>query len=156
MVTEKYPPELRVFPNSTFLEHQTKESRLKYIKKDLANERFLRGKEGTYWLRSLKPTHRISPYTIALFRFQDVIIGEGIVVSDSVEQHTKFGEDEYEGYIMFDQNTLTTYKREIPVKEINYVISPLGKTLGMRNAWTRVPLSYHEKILALQNNNLDE
>ena len=146
----KYVPELRVFPNSTLLEHKTEGARKTYIIKDLGNERFLRGEKGTYWLRSLRPTNRISPGTVALFRFKDDIIGEGIIKSASVEHYFKDGDDEYEGYIMFDSGSLVAYKRKITVEEINFLIAPLRKTLGKRNAWTRIPLSFHDAILALQ------
>ena len=148
----KYDPELRVFPNSKELEHETEDSRRNYILKDLLNARFLKGEKGTYWLRRLRPTNRISSGTVALFRFEDYILGEGRIISESVKHYLKYKDAEYEGYIMFDPESLIAYKRKIPVNEINAVISPLRKTLGKRNAWTRVPLSFHQAILELQNN----
>ena len=100
---------------------------------------------------SLRMTRRISIGTIALFRFGiDEILGEGVISSESTEYYYKDENgEEYEGYIMFDPTTLMAYPQPIPITRVNDIIRPLKKTLGQANAWTRLPMTYHQKILDL-------
>lgn len=147
----KYDPELRIFPNSRILESSTKADRTKYIIDDLKHRGLPRGSPGKYWLRSLRMTRRISIGTIALFRFGiDEILGEGVISSESTEYYYKDENgEEYEGYIMFDPTTLMAYPQPIPITRVNDIIRPLEKTMGQANAWTRLPMTYHQKILDL-------
>lgn len=143
--TEKHPVELRIFPNQKYgnVGHEDVEERLNYLFGTRDNT--LLNRNGVYRVHTVIPVNRMKEGTIALFRYEDRILGEGKISQEVryLEPSNPHYHPEMEGYLVFDTNSLYPYPNEPAIKELWEIT---GKFPGYRNSWTRFNLRFLSEI----------
>jgi hypothetical protein len=142
---KKHPVELRIFPNQKYggIGHDKAEERLNYLFGRKGDTLFNR--KGVYRVHTVIPVNRMKEGTIALFRYEDRILGEG-KISHEVRYLEPNNPNYYpgmKGYVVFDTVSLHHYPHELSISELWKIT---GKFPGQRNSWTRFDLSFLSNV----------
>ncbi|MHB8360204.1 MAG: hypothetical protein ACYDAO_05130 [Thermoplasmataceae archaeon] len=150
--SDKHPVELRIFPNQKWnIGHSKENIRLNYLFGE--DGETLKNRKGVYRVHTVKPLHRIRVGTIALFRYEDKLLGEGKISKDVhylKHDHWYFVPG-MEGYVEFDTTSLHPYPNKPSLEEIERIT---GKFPGKRNSWTIFGLHYLDEIREVGGLNL--
>ena len=138
---KKHPVEMRIFPNQKYgdIGHDEAEERLNYLFGHHGDT--LLNRNGVYRVHSVIPVNRMKEGTIALFRYEDRILGEGKISHEVryLEPSNPNYHPEMEGYVVFDKVSLHHYPNEPSVNELWKIT---GKFPGKRNSWTRFDIGF--------------
>ena len=103
----------------------------------------MRARGGTYYFRKAYKylMNNNPPGTIVLFRYEDSIIGEGVVKVDTVKSNISH----YETMITFEPSSIRIYAKPLPVKRLAKIVD---KDLTSDTTYYGISMKYYGKILA--------
>ena len=140
---------IRIFPNSTAEEFETEEELREY----LSNELPTRKPQGKYNFHKFRSVKNISAGTVALFRFQDRIVGFATVAERPVL--TSPG-SYYEGHMIIETSSIRLLSKNLSIKRLEEIINH-EKSLHFKNnyktgrGYTELPQKYNKSIMAELN-----
>ena len=136
---------IRIFPNNTSKEFSTEDELRDYLLNDLPT----RVPPGRYNFLSFRSVRNIPSGTLALFRFQDMIIGWGRVKDRAKKSSAVPG---YEGYMIIDPSIIHVLKTPLSIKRLEDIIKR-EKTFHFKQNYKTgrgyriVPSKYYEEVL---------
>jgi hypothetical protein len=102
----------------------------------------MRNRGGTYYFRKgykyIK--HANPPGTLVLFRYEDSIVGDGIVKIDTVKSNISH----YEIMITFEPTSLRIYRKPLPVKKLSKIVN---KDLKSDTTYYSIPMKHYGEIM---------
>ena len=141
---------IRIFPNSLAKEFGTEDDLKKYLSNELPKRE---NPAGRYNFHSFSRVRYIPSGTLALFRFQDKIIGWGRVKGKAKESSALPG---YEGYMIIDPSSIHVLKTPLSIKRLEDIIKR-EKTFHFKQNYKTgrgyriVPSKYYDEVLTELN-----
>ena len=107
----------------------------------------LRARGGTYYFRKAYKyiMNNNPPGTIVLFRFEDEIVGEGVVKVDTVKSNISH----YEKMITFEPSSIRIYAKPLTVERLS---KALDKDLSSDTTYYAIPMKHYGTVLSEVNN----
>jgi hypothetical protein len=112
------PPQVRIFPHSRTKEFPSEDLLMTWLLNGL------RGRGGVYHLRSVDAVANLSPGSIVLFRYSQIIVGEAVVwkekeTTPATKERTLMGDEvEYPAHITLAPSSIRLYSPPLPVEDI--------------------------------------
>lgn len=136
---------IRIFPNSTSEEFDTEEKLREYLSNVLPTRKL----QGKYNFHKFRSVRNISAGTIALFRFQDRIVGFASVAKRPVL--TSPG-SRYEGHMIIDTSSIRLLDKNLSIERLEEIINHekklhFGKNYKTGRGYTELPEKYNKAIM---------